>query len=49
MVGEAAAGLTSGPAFVCGSNGFVESAVTLLLAAGFEPQLVRTERFGPSG
>ena len=49
MVGEAAAGFTTGPAFVCGSNGFVESATALLLAAGFEPELVRTERFGPSG
>ena len=38
-----------GTAFVCGSNGFVESASQLLLAAGFEPQRVRTERFGPTG
>ena len=38
-----------GTAFVCGSNGFVESASQLLLAAGFEPRQVRTERFGPTG
>jgi ferredoxin-NADP reductase len=49
MVAEAAAGFTTGPAFVCGSNGFVESASQLLLAAGFPPERVLTERFGPSG
>ncbi|MGH2798572.1 MAG: ferredoxin reductase [Solirubrobacterales bacterium] len=36
-------------AFVCGSNGFVESASRLALEAGFEPQRIRTERFGPTG
>jgi ferredoxin-NADP reductase len=36
-------------AFVCGSNGFVESATGLLLDNGFEPERVRTERFGPTG
>jgi ferredoxin-NADP reductase len=45
----AAAGFTSGTAFVCGSNGFVEAASGLLLANGFEPGRVRTERFGPTG
>jgi ferredoxin-NADP reductase len=39
----------SGPAFVCGSNAFVEAATTLLLGAGYEPERVRTERFGPTG
>jgi ferredoxin-NADP reductase len=39
----------SGTAFVCGSNGFVESASRLLLETGFEPDQVRTERFGPTG
>jgi ferredoxin-NADP reductase len=39
----------SGPAFVCGSNAFVETAATLLLGAGYEPERVRTERFGPTG
>jgi ferredoxin-NADP reductase len=35
-------------AFVCGSNGFVEAATTLLLEGGFDPERVRTERFGPT-
>jgi ferredoxin-NADP reductase len=39
----------SGPAFVCGSNGFVEAASQLLLEAGYEAGQVRTERFGPTG
>lgn len=43
------AGIRSGLAFICGSNGFVEAAAALALEAGFEPQRVRTERFGPSG
>jgi ferredoxin-NADP reductase len=46
----AAAGVPDGAtAFVCGSNGFVESASTLLLETGFAPERVRTERFGPTG
>ena len=36
-------------AFVCGSNGFVETASSLLLEAGLEPRQIRTERFGPTG
>lgn len=36
-------------AFVCGSNGFVESAAALLLDAGVDPARLRTERFGPTG
>jgi ferredoxin-NADP reductase len=40
---------TSGTAFVCGSNGFVEAASGLLMEAGFPPQRIRTERFGPTG
>jgi ferredoxin-NADP reductase len=36
-------------AFICGSNGFVESASRLALEAGFEPRRIRTERFGPTG
>jgi ferredoxin-NADP reductase len=42
-------GLEAGTAFICGSNGFVETAARLALEAGFEPQRIRTERFGPSG
>jgi len=45
----AAAGLEPQTAFVCGSNGFVESAAELLLASGLEPGRIRTERFGPTG
>ena len=53
--GRIDAGLVSGAAapgalaFVCGSNGFVESAVALLLEDGFEAGRIRTERFGPTG
>jgi ferredoxin-NADP reductase len=43
------AGLADGMVFVCGTNGFVESAVELVLAEGVDPRQVRTERFGPSG
>jgi len=49
LIARSADALTSGIAFVCGSNGFVESATELLLQSGFEPQRVRTERFGPTG
>jgi ferredoxin-NADP reductase len=35
--------------FICGSNGFVETASRLALEAGYEPQRIRTERFGPTG
>jgi ferredoxin-NADP reductase len=47
LIGEAAD--NSGTAFVCGSNGFVEAASSLLLDAGYEPTAIRTERFGPTG
>ena len=43
------AGIEGGLAFVCGSNGFVETASQLLLAAGHAPDRIRTERFGPTG
>ncbi len=36
-------------AFVCGSNGFVETATGALATLGWAPDRVRTERFGPSG
>jgi ferredoxin-NADP reductase len=45
----AAARDARGTAFVCGSNGFVETASQLVLEAGFDPALIRTERFGPTG
>lgn len=39
----------SGLAFVCGGNGFVETASQLLLGAGYGAGQIRTERFGPTG
>ena len=38
----------SATAFVCGSNGFVETASALLLDAGLPAGNIRTERFGPT-
>jgi ferredoxin-NADP reductase len=38
----------AGPAFVCGSNGFVERAAELLMDQGYAPERIRTERFGPT-
>ena len=35
--------------FICGSNGFVESASRLAIDAGCDPSRIKTERFGPSG
>ncbi|MEU4832153.1 ferredoxin reductase [Streptosporangium sp. NPDC023615] len=35
--------------FVCGPTGFVETVAGLLVSAGHDPGLIRTERFGPSG
>jgi ferredoxin-NADP reductase len=35
--------------FCCGSDGFVENAANLVVAAGVAPETVRTERFGPTG
>jgi ferredoxin-NADP reductase len=36
-------------AYVCGPTAFVETAAELLVALGYEPARVRTERFGPTG
>jgi ferredoxin-NADP reductase len=47
LMGAAAAGAMA--AYVCGSNGFVETASMLLLDAGLKPEWIRTERFGPTG
>jgi ferredoxin-NADP reductase len=47
LIGEAAQ--TSGIAFLCGSNGFVEAASSLVLDCGYEPTSIKTERFGPTG
>ena len=35
--------------YVCGPTSFVESAAGLLSAAGYSPDKIRTERFGPTG
>jgi ferredoxin-NADP reductase len=45
----AAEAFDTGLAFVCGSNGFVESMTQMLLVAGYSPDRIRTERFGPTG
>jgi ferredoxin-NADP reductase len=49
LIAQAGAPFAAGHAFVCGSNGFVESTTTLLLEAGYRADRIRTERFGPSG
>jgi ferredoxin-NADP reductase len=47
LLDAAAAGAMT--AYVCGSNGFVETASRLLLDAGLQAAWIRTERFGPTG
>ena len=42
-------GIDSGIVFICGSNPFVDAASDLALGAGFRPNQIRTERFGPTG
>jgi len=49
LISEGASPFLLGLAFLCGSNGFVEAASQMLLEAGFPPQQIRTERFGPTG
>ena len=44
-----AAAVESAATFICGTNGFVETASTLVLEAGAEAWQIRTERFGPTG
>jgi ferredoxin-NADP reductase len=47
LIAEAApAGDTT---FICGTNGFVETASRLVLEAGAPPAQILTERFGPTG
>jgi ferredoxin-NADP reductase len=36
-------------AFVCGPTGFVEAVAHALVELGYDPAMVRTERFGPTG
>jgi ferredoxin-NADP reductase len=35
--------------YICGPTGFVEVVARALVAAGHDPTLIRTERFGPTG
>jgi ferredoxin-NADP reductase len=50
LLAEAAFGPELRPrAFVCGPTGFVEAVADALVDLGHAPELVRTERFGPSG
>lgn len=35
--------------FVCGPTGFVETVADLLVSAGHDPRVIKTERFGPTG
>jgi ferredoxin-NADP reductase len=36
-------------AFICGPTPFVETAAASLVALGYEPARIKTERFGPTG
>jgi ferredoxin-NADP reductase len=45
----AAAGVDGGTTFICGTNGFVETASRLVLDAGVDASQILTERFGPTG
>jgi len=36
-------------AFICGPTGFVEAVASALVASGWPPERVKTERFGPTG
>jgi ferredoxin-NADP reductase len=35
--------------FVCGPTGFVETVTSILTSLGHNPNLIKTERFGPTG
>jgi ferredoxin-NADP reductase len=35
--------------FICGPTPFVETAAASLVALGYEPGRIKTERFGPTG
>jgi ferredoxin-NADP reductase len=49
MLAEVFGGAGDAAVFVCGPTRFVEVAADGLVALGYEPGRVRTERFGPSG
>jgi ferredoxin-NADP reductase len=35
--------------YVCGPSGFVETVASALVDLGHAPEMIRTERFGPTG
>jgi ferredoxin-NADP reductase len=35
--------------YICGPTPFVEAAASILVTLGHEPQMIKTERFGPTG
>jgi ferredoxin-NADP reductase len=39
---------SSGPAYICGSNAFVEAAAAASMSCGVKAKDIRTERFGPT-
>jgi ferredoxin-NADP reductase len=49
MLREVALSGAEGIAYVCGPTRFVEAVADGLLAVGYAPERVRTERFGPTG
>jgi ferredoxin-NADP reductase len=49
MLEEVAFDGAEGLAFVCGPTRFVEAVADALLAVGYAPERVKTERFGPTG
>jgi ferredoxin-NADP reductase len=49
MLAEVAFPNADGLAFVCGPTRFVEAVADGLVAVGYAPERVRTERFGPTG
>ncbi len=44
----ASAAFDAGVAYVCGPTGFVDRVADLLLSAGYAPERILTERFGPT-
>jgi ferredoxin-NADP reductase len=49
MLRDVAYGEGDGTAFVCGPTRFVEAVADGLLAVGYAPERIKTERFGPTG
>ncbi len=50
LLGEIAWPAAAGPlAFICGPTSFVETAAAGLVGLGYQPERVRTERFGATG